>query len=288
MHIATILPAVFLVCFQFVPVIRYKAILFHRMNGYVIIILLLLANASAFMMMRHAVGGETQTQTWIGVLGVMTTVGIFLAWINIKRLQIDQHRAWMLRTWAWAGSIISLRLVMLAANKVVTNWYTYWIAIRCSEIFYMYTYYAGVPDSHNPTSLLYPQCTGPNSAAYVAIPTTPSNPARAGPENSAALFRSTFGLSGWIALVIHAILVELYLGLTPAESARLRQVSYERQLKAGFRHPEKGALTAARLGDAPPEWNSPLTLPGAEKHAGDSSDDDAARRVRQSTGTHVV
>lgn len=39
LHLYTILPAAFLAVFQFVPAIRHKIILFHRINGYVIIIL---------------------------------------------------------------------------------------------------------------------------------------------------------------------------------------------------------------------------------------------------------
>jgi hypothetical protein len=33
----------------------------------------------------------------VGVLAIMTIISASLAYINIKRLQIDQHRAWMLR-----------------------------------------------------------------------------------------------------------------------------------------------------------------------------------------------
>jgi len=37
---------------------------------------------------------------------------------QLKRLQIDQHRAWMLRVWTWASSIASLRLIVLAAIHI--------------------------------------------------------------------------------------------------------------------------------------------------------------------------
>ena len=40
--------------------------------------------------------------------------------------------------------------------------------------------------------------------------------------------------------------------LTPRESERLRQVSYERQIEAGMSHPGSAGLTAERLGDANP------------------------------------
>ena len=56
----------------------------------------------------------------------------------------------------------------------------------------------------------------------------------------------------WIATIVHLIGVEIYLGLTPREAERLRQVSYERQLKAGYKHPGSAGLTSDRWGDAEP------------------------------------
>lgn len=99
MHLCTIIPAGFLVLFQFVPAIRHKVILFHRINGYIIIILILLSNSGALMIARIAFGGTFSTQVGVGFLVIATTVSVFFAWLNIKRLQIDQHRKWMLRAW---------------------------------------------------------------------------------------------------------------------------------------------------------------------------------------------
>jgi uncharacterized membrane protein len=98
LHLATCLPAFFLVCFQFVPAIRYKLLIFHRFNGYVVIILMLLSNAGVLMIARYAFQGSLETQTVVGVMVIYTTIGLAMAYYNIKRLQIEQHRAWMLRT----------------------------------------------------------------------------------------------------------------------------------------------------------------------------------------------
>ena len=73
--------------------------MFHRINGYVILLLLLLSNVGALMIVRRSFGGEMETQIVIGVLAIITTLGASMAYYNIKRLQIEQHRAWMLRTW---------------------------------------------------------------------------------------------------------------------------------------------------------------------------------------------
>ncbi|KAM5364971.1 hypothetical protein ACJZ2D_011231 [Fusarium nematophilum] len=104
LHLATILPAGVLVCFQFVPAIRHRALLFHRINGYAILLLSILGTVGAFMVARHAFGGGLETQLGTGLLGIAFIVCLFLAWVNIKRLQLEQHRAWMLRGWFYARS----------------------------------------------------------------------------------------------------------------------------------------------------------------------------------------
>lgn len=73
------------------------------MNGYAIVILSLVSNAGTIIITRHAFGGDFATQTWTGAMVILTIVGYIMAWVNIKLLQIDQHRAWMLRVWAWVG-----------------------------------------------------------------------------------------------------------------------------------------------------------------------------------------
>lgn len=51
------------------------------------------------MITREAFGGTMATQALMGTLFIITIVGLGLAYYNVKVLQIDQHRAWMLRSW---------------------------------------------------------------------------------------------------------------------------------------------------------------------------------------------
>lgn len=153
----------------------------------------------------------------------------------------------MLRTWTRAASIISLRLIQLAAFHVMDNYgITIHEAIRCAEIFFMYSQY-GVPDEGNPTSLLRPTCNMTfgadgqptaqdvdpkfNTQTFVSV----WSGGTAGLENAVARVRATFTMSAIVALAIHAVAVETYLRLTPAEHHRLRRVSYERQIERGWR-----------------------------------------------------
>ncbi len=99
MHLGTVLPSAFLVCFQFVPAIRHKVIIFHRINGYIILLLSLFSTAGALMIARHAFDGTQSSQVLIGFLAIIFIGSLIMAYINIKRLQIEEHRAWMLRAW---------------------------------------------------------------------------------------------------------------------------------------------------------------------------------------------
>jgi drug/metabolite transporter (DMT)-like permease len=78
------------------------------MSGYIIVLLIIISNAGALMILRQSFGGGLDTQAAGGVLVIMSTVGVGLAYYNIKRLWIDQHRAWMLRTWFYVSEYLSL------------------------------------------------------------------------------------------------------------------------------------------------------------------------------------
>lgn len=70
-HLYCILPASLLACFQFIPIIRHKARLFHRINGYIIIPLALISSAGTLIIAKHAFGGDLATQTWTGAMVIL-------------------------------------------------------------------------------------------------------------------------------------------------------------------------------------------------------------------------
>lgn len=99
LHLAGILPACLLVVIQFTPFIRHRWITIHRISGYFAILLYTISLVGALMIARQAFGGGLDVQLWVGFVGIGVLVCFVLAWVNIKRLQIEQHRAWMLRGW---------------------------------------------------------------------------------------------------------------------------------------------------------------------------------------------
>jgi len=250
LHLATILPAALLACFQFTPVIRHKLLIFHRINGYTVILLSLLGNAGALMIARTAFGGTLATQSAVGFLAIITTASLALSYYNIKMLQIDQHRAWMLRAWFYFGTIITVRIIMILSALIISASQGFYTTYSCAVVDFMYGH------SDNPVLAKYPACAafydGSIPDQHVAVLADISS-GDGGPEGAAAALGMSFGMAMWLALALHAFGVELYLNLTPREGERLRQVSYERQLEGGFKNPGNAGLTVQRLGDAD-EW----------------------------------
>ncbi|KAF5011838.1 hypothetical protein FDECE_2070 [Fusarium decemcellulare] len=213
MHLATVLPAGFLVCFQFVPAIRHKVLLFHRINGYIILVLSVISTVGALMAARHAFGGGLETQLGVGFVGTAFVVSLFLAWVNIKRLQLEQHRAWMLRAWFYASSIITLRIIMIIMASIIGSKSEYYAVRMCAQIDYVL--------GKNETLATYPDCdsfyTGkdPNQQVLVKADMGDSST----DMTVGAALGLSFGPALWLAFAIHAVGIEIYSAYTPGSPA---------------------------------------------------------------------
>ncbi|KAH8901210.1 hypothetical protein GQ53DRAFT_707487 [Thozetella sp. PMI_491] len=228
LHLAGVLPASLLAFLQFIPAIRHKAILFHRVNGYAVILLSITGCIGAFMILRPTFGGSIDIQTAGGLLGIAFACALAIAWISIKRLRLDLHRAWMLRAWVWAGSIITIRIILFIGSVVIPMTGTYYFSERCDKVAWLFE------NDQNKTLYVYPECeaffSGQNSNQHVSIKAQFLDSTLA---EKMSVMNMIFGASMWLGLSLHAFGVELYLYLTPAETERLRQISFQRQLAAG-------------------------------------------------------
>ncbi|KAG9093322.1 hypothetical protein FS749_014583 [Ceratobasidium sp. UAMH 11750] len=236
-HIGTVLPAGIFAVLQFIPQIRYKALIVHRVLGYTSLLLLIIGASTGFVLGRRSFGGDIATQTATVSLGATTLISAAIAYYNIKQLQINEHRKWMLRTWFYAGTIITTRLVMLITANVlsaINQYHTLW---ACEEVGYVLK---------NSTLLAeyFPGCVNGQAGGFVGVPVKWTT---ALPIGSA--LRASFGPSIWVAFLIHAAGIEIYIHLTPGEDARLRKISYERQLERGAKYPGSMGTTSDRLGD---------------------------------------
>ena len=227
---------------QFVPIIRHRFILLHRINGYIIIVLVLVSNAGALLIIRRSFGGTLPTQAGTGLLVILSTVSIGMAYYNIKCLQIEQHRAWMLRAMFYLGVIITTRIIMVIAAHVTTALGKYYVPMSCHEINFIQRASAS-------SNTVYPQCNMANMTTdgMVAVAASFGSDEK---EQLQASLELNFGMAVWMAIFLHTVGVEIYLNLTPAEGDRLRRVSYERQLEAGKKNPGSAGLTVDRWGDA--------------------------------------
>jgi len=118
LHLATILPAGLLACLQFTPFVRRRAMGVHRVAGRIANALSVVGTASALAIARNAFGGGFDAQTVVGFVAILFLGSLLLAMVSIKRLQIEQHRAWMLRAWFYVslslGACVSICLFLLA------------------------------------------------------------------------------------------------------------------------------------------------------------------------------
>ncbi|KAF5660763.1 hypothetical protein FDENT_13670 [Fusarium denticulatum] len=259
MHLYTIIPASFLVVFQFVPLIRYKALLFHRMNGYIVVVLAVIGTVGAIIIAPVAFGGSLSVRAAVGLMSIMFLGALFLAIWNIKTLQLEQHRAWMLRAWFYAGSIITLRMIMIISAMVMSKNPSFRLPMQCAKVASFY-------DDTQSLIAKYPTCQDLN--AWVAVQGDMSGESA---ENIASALSLGFSMAIWLALAIHAIGIEVYLHLTPAETERLRKISFQRQQERGFNNPGSSGLTSDRLGDAE-TWRPGVDATAYETSKGSDSD----------------
>jgi hypothetical protein len=121
-------------------------------------------------------------------------------------------------------------MIILAISIAKLSPKSYKSILPCDEIIYMYKF---VSNQDHLSSLYsrYPACAE-GSDVHVIVNATLGNDRF--PEERAALMNMIFGVSGWIALVVHVLLVEAYLNANKEEDERLKRVSGARRKAAGY------------------------------------------------------
>jgi hypothetical protein len=80
----------------------------------------------------------------------------------------------------------------------------------------------------------YPNCAavanGTNTLQNGLQVAVQANFASSNVEELSAAMQASFPVGAWLGWLIHAVGVEVYLKLTPAENERLRRISHERQV----------------------------------------------------------
>ncbi|KAH7245792.1 hypothetical protein BKA59DRAFT_175952 [Fusarium tricinctum] len=211
LHLSTILPAGALICFQFIPALRQaKYAKFHRINGYVVLFLSALGTIGALIIEKRAMGGGSSNRIGTWILCTLFTGASIMGLVSIKRRRFEEHRAWMLRAWFWATSIITMRIILISMAHIIgTPSRAFEVSMPCYIVEYLHESFPGT--MKNP----YPSCAAFTSGENLLQETmvTTNWDLNDLPGITAGL-RFGYAVGGWLGFVIHAIGVEVYIRAT--------------------------------------------------------------------------
>jgi len=204
--------------FQFLPAIRRRAMIFHRINGYLVLIFLIPSTVCGAVVARRAFGGDLNVQSAFYVIGILIIFCAAMGITNVKRTRT--HRKWMLRTVACAAAPITARLASLAARHIISDIGSYYALWRCDQLLYV------MPDLDD-VNQLYPQCaqagvdlTKVHVAVHAAV--------KGDGLSYGSTVRLVFGMALWIGIMTHIIGVELYIRKTESSNRHRRGFVLER------------------------------------------------------------
>ena len=128
--------------------------------------------------------------------------------------------------------IISISAKLISPGRYKT-------VVSCKEIMYMYEQLYRVNLSGTKglgyVHQRYPACQGYGGDIDVDVVVTASLAHwDVKPEERWAMMKLVFGVSGWVALVGHVLLVEVYLNWTRGEGVRLKKLSAGRRRALGL------------------------------------------------------
>lgn len=101
---------------QFVPAIRRRFITFHRWSGRLLVVLAILSVVPAFYFGVAIPYGGTSEATAIAVFGSLFVLAILRAFVAIRNGDVRCHREWMIRAFALALAISTIRLLGIAVQ----------------------------------------------------------------------------------------------------------------------------------------------------------------------------
>ncbi|KIM81594.1 hypothetical protein PILCRDRAFT_821370 [Piloderma croceum F 1598] len=208
---ASIISGIFAV-FQFIPAIRRRAVILHRINGYMTLALLIPSTICGSVVARRAFGGDLNVQSAFYTDGILIVFSAGMGITNVRRTRT--HRKWMLRTVAFASVPITARLTTISARHIISDIGSYYAVWRCDQLRYVMT-------DVDEVSQLYPQCTQPGvnlAKTFVAVHAA----VKGNGLEYGSTVRLTFGMSLWIAIVIHVIGVEIYIRKTESSNQHRR------------------------------------------------------------------
>jgi len=199
-HVALLVPWSVLATLQFVPRVR-KALSYryHRLAGRVFLILTMAIAVTGLAMASKAFGGGFSGKVGMFVLSLSILLAVSQGFHAIRVKNIPSHRDWMLRLFAYATSVLTLRLFMFLGMQILIRMggdgrFT---TTRCDVIHELAK--LNVVSSQ-------PGCEGASADTVVVIAASPHSNA-----NIMAGLRMGYESSIVLALFVNASLVELWI-----------------------------------------------------------------------------
>ncbi|CUA69399.1 hypothetical protein RSOLAG22IIIB_03924 [Rhizoctonia solani] len=206
MHIYMSIVGGTLASLQFIPIIRRKKIIIHRINGWIVFLTLGVGSVAGSIVARRAFGGDLNSETAYYTLGFMigpsAMLGVFFARF---RVNVALHREWMLRTVSYSASVITARFITIMARAIISAIGTYYAMWRCDEIAFLLKDPELIQES-------FPICVNATRPKRTFVPVHAS--IHQDPINFGSTYRITFGMTLWLAILIHLAGTELYINLT--------------------------------------------------------------------------
>ena len=258
LHLWSVFPGGVLAILQFIPSIRCLFPHIHRSLGYICWSLGLVAAISSLLISDHAFGGAISTQASCMVLSSIVAVGTLKAYLSIKALRLDEHRAWMIRIWVNMGSILTMRMFLVPIAILISllqrigapgaNYYGM-VELSCEQLFYVFhsgKQFKGMVNKAN-----FFDIYGTSCLSNLAVLNNPSALPKASAISLTDAYNSftpgakvcvaadilarrrdltvaaldvAFGPAFALAILLHIVLVERYLRNDTTEADRLRKL----------------------------------------------------------------
>jgi uncharacterized membrane protein len=136
---------------QFIPAVRNRYLRLHRWLGRALLVAVLISGAAGIIFgVFNPIGGLREA-IGIVIFGTFLFVCAIRAYVAIRRGRVTIHREWMIRTFAVALAISTVRVVAAALDStralggdareqfVVSIWCGWLITIAAAEVWILYT-----------------------------------------------------------------------------------------------------------------------------------------------------
>ena len=197
-HLALLIPWSILGVFQFVPVVRKSlSYRYHRMAGVIFLGLTAAVAATGLAMASNAFGGGFTSQVGMFVLFLSVILAAFNGYRAIRMKNIPAHRDWMIRLFAYAISVLTLRLFMVLGMLIASAIGGQYTTTRCD---------VAVELLANDVASRLPACSGQPGDTVVSILVSMHSAA-----NAMAGLRLGYEASLVLSLLVHIALAELWI-----------------------------------------------------------------------------